>query len=163
MKGNNDQSFSTAGFDPSSAKHNSISGPLKPQLDSSSISYHRQVVGCLFGTAVEIIGQYNLPSVMEVYNQDNWVLARIGLYHDRGRETASGTGTVSWQPFFLFHSHPMIFHKSEGTNRKTTRDSECRQLVLHLDNAQRHNTELGSGRLARDRGLLRQSEIAGHQ
>jgi hypothetical protein len=28
MKGSNDQSFSTAGFDPSSAKHNSISGPL---------------------------------------------------------------------------------------------------------------------------------------
>jgi hypothetical protein len=28
MNGNNDQSFSTDGFDPSSAKHNSISGPL---------------------------------------------------------------------------------------------------------------------------------------
>lgn len=76
MNGSNDQSFSTAGFDPSSAKHNSISGPL------FALRYRQQFMHSLsFSTdrrhrAIE--KKNHKPGMMEIYNQDNRILA-----HDR--------------------------------------------------------------------------------
>lgn len=80
MKGSKDQSFSTAGSVPSSAMQCSISGPLQAHV---SVSYFG--VSVLPPLRLHVYGGLGLgmsgsPCMVEIYDQNNWVLLMLSSH-----------------------------------------------------------------------------------
>lgn len=79
MNGSNDQSFSVAGFVPSSPIQCSISGPLKLTRADASVSLVQVHVGSYpISRSDSITG--DSPCMMEINHQDNRVLFIVGCH-----------------------------------------------------------------------------------